>query len=193
MIKTIAYQTGSYLKQEGILKENQREVFEYGLEIFISNIQNIMIIMSISYILKCSTEAIIFMSFFTLLRINSGGFHASTHGRCLLSYMCMLFGAILISKGIYLMDITTVKLIQVLTIIVTIINIFILAPQDTENKRLNNNEKLKFKRRSRYIISAQSILIVLIMFIDLRVSFIAIEGIFFQSLTLIPNLKKREE
>lgn len=70
--------------------EKQREICEYGCELWLYTILSTLGLFIIGLIAKAPIEAIIIISIFYVCQSNGGGFHASTHIKCFLTMACGL-------------------------------------------------------------------------------------------------------
>lgn len=97
MIKRLSQRILQYLLHSGVIEDtnDEKEYYQYGIEITISSILNIILILGIG-LLTCNIfESIIFLLLFIPIRQFTGGFHASTYFKCNLSF-CIVFSLILI-------------------------------------------------------------------------------------------------
>lgn len=78
--------------------EKQREICEYGCELWLYTILSTLGLLMIGLIAKAPIEAITIISIFYVCQSNGGGFHASTHTKCFLTMACGLSLGILIIK-----------------------------------------------------------------------------------------------
>lgn len=121
-----------YLVDGKNIPDSEREVIRYGVEGILNNLLGI---------------------FFWTLRKHAGGFHAKTKFRCLMMSVVLLFVAFefLLKAG---------WIIGVYTWIMVIGSgcIFCLAPVETHNKQLDEEEVRVYRKRTRMILSIQLIL-----------------------------------
>lgn len=78
--------------------EKQREICEYGCELWLYTILSTLGLFMIGLIAKAPIEAITMISIFYVCQSNGGGFHASTHTKCFLTMTCGISLGILIIK-----------------------------------------------------------------------------------------------
>ena len=76
-----------------IILEQDKETYEYGLQITFANFFNACIVVGIGFFLCSINEAILFYLLFVGLRIYCGGYHANTYGRCFTTFGCISFFA----------------------------------------------------------------------------------------------------
>ncbi|PKM93595.1 MAG: hypothetical protein CVU84_14590 [Firmicutes bacterium HGW-Firmicutes-1] len=167
------------------------EVYKYGLELMISSIVNMLVMIGLSLALSCFKEAILYILFFAILRISAGGYHASTHFKCLLLYSLIMFPII---RFIEILKVGLNSHFVLLVCCVSIFCVFRYAPVDSENKPLNKKEYYLFKKSSRNTVLIQStILILLVLLInDIFIYILSCSaGMFVESITLLPILNRR--
>lgn len=71
------------------LAENQRPVYIYGFELFLSTVSSMISILIISAIFFHIYSGCLFLAVFISLRLFSGGYHAETYGRCFILTNCV--------------------------------------------------------------------------------------------------------
>ncbi len=86
-----------YLLKKGVIDDSsdEKEYYQYGIEITISSLLNVILIMGIGILFRSVIESIIFLVCFILIRQFTGGFHADTYLKCNCSF-CISFLAVLI-------------------------------------------------------------------------------------------------
>ena len=72
-----------------IISENERSIYQYGLEVFLETLIAYLSIFVLALIFGDTLETIAFLIAFMLLRTYTGGFHASTRFRCYVLSLCM--------------------------------------------------------------------------------------------------------
>lgn len=170
------------------------EIYEYGLELVISSIINVLILFTISSICGLSLEMLIYLISFASLRINSGGFHATTKIKCLLYFGIVSFIMIGFINGLERFEIMTLWII--VCTIISVILIFLYSPVDSIQKPMNSTEKDIYRKKSRLLISILAIIFILLILMwkeGIKYLSISSGAIMTQTITLIPILNKREE
>lgn len=59
-----------------------KDVYVYGIEVFLSNFLNVLAIFIISCLLSDGIMGVVFLLVFCPLRVFTGGYHAKTYGKC---------------------------------------------------------------------------------------------------------------
>ena len=130
------------------MDEEKSEIVRYGLEIVLLKVIFLIATLIVGIIMKSFIPCLAFMILFMPLRTNAGGYHAQTRMQCFIQ--SMLTVAIVII-GIKYINIYIAIMLLVLTVI-SLPFIWILSPVDTKNKRLDDEEKVIFKKKTRIIL-----------------------------------------
>lgn len=88
MIQNVSKWLLSYLLKNQIIEdtESEKEYYQYGIEITVSSLLNIVIILCLGIITRSISESIVFLVCFMLIRQFTGGFHADTYLKCNLTF-----------------------------------------------------------------------------------------------------------
>ena len=133
-----------YLIKNNVIEntDTDREYYQYGIEITVSSLLNIIFILSIGIVAHSFFESIIFLVCFILIRQFTGGFHADTYFKCNLTF-CSSFISVLI------LYYTTAKYLSTyISILITFVcvSVFLLkCPIEHINKPIPNNRKIVHK------------------------------------------------
>jgi accessory gene regulator B len=97
MIKKLSQRLLQYLLDSGVIEDtnDEKEYYQYGIEITISSVLNIILILGIGLLTWNILESVIFLLLFIPIRQFTGDFHASTYFKCNLSF-CIVFSLILV-------------------------------------------------------------------------------------------------
>ncbi|MCM1009108.1 MAG: accessory gene regulator B family protein [Ruminococcus flavefaciens] len=144
MIRKISEKILNYLINSKVISdtEDNRDYFQYGIEITISSLLNIILILGIGIVTHSMIESIIFLICFILLRQFTGGFHADTYFKCNLSF-CIVFSIVLV-----LYYTTAQYLSTYISILITFVCVSIIlakCPIEHINKPIPNNRKIIHK------------------------------------------------
>lgn len=133
----------SQLSKKGHLLEEDKEVVTYGIFALLFNSYCTLFCLSLGAFLNCFSKAIIFLLSFLFIKKYSGGFHASSEGRCLLvSSMGITFSLFLIK--ICLINTKTHCLFLIIALILSVF-IMCFSPIESENKPIEDENKKKYK------------------------------------------------
>ncbi|MGN9165753.1 accessory gene regulator ArgB-like protein [Tissierellaceae bacterium HCP3S3_D8] len=149
----------SYFVINGIIEDEERDIYSYGLHQGLLIIINIMTAMLIGFIFKGLWEVIIFMMAYIPLRIYGGGYHAKTELRCYFFSVALIVISLLLIRSIPIVKFTVLAIASISGVIV-----YVLAPVEDKNKPLDDIENKVYKRRTRIILAIE-ILAVLVLYI----------------------------
>lgn len=87
MIAKLSRIIADFFIHQKVVLEEQREVYEYGFELSISSVIGIIIVLSIGLISEKFWESVIFYIVFCFTRLFTGGYHASNHLLCKITFV----------------------------------------------------------------------------------------------------------
>jgi len=90
MITKLSRIIADFLIRQKIVSEEQREIYEYGLELSISSVIGIIIVLAIGFISGKFWESVVFYIVFCFTRLFTGGFHAPNHLLCKVAFTVAL-------------------------------------------------------------------------------------------------------
>lgn len=101
MIEKISLKLLSFLLQQNTIPNTpeHRTYYQYGIEITISSLLNILLILLIGLITQRIPESLVFLGCFVPLRKYTGGYHANSYFQCNLQF-CLCFIAILLGNAL---------------------------------------------------------------------------------------------
>lgn len=82
MINHISKIITNFFLQQKSISEDEKEIYQYGVEITISSILNILLILLLSILVRSVLSGIVFLVCFIYVRRYTGGYHAETYFRC---------------------------------------------------------------------------------------------------------------
>jgi len=138
--------------------ETQIKIYRYGLEALYNLLTKTVVILIITSILGCLKECLLFILFYTLLRLFAYGLHASNSILCWLTTIPIYVGGSLIIKYLYIPK-------YIIAIIWSIYTLFVLlwAPADTKKRPLIRKERRrKLKIESLIICFIYYLLIIIV-------------------------------
>ncbi|MEG0077413.1 MAG: accessory gene regulator B family protein [Anaerorhabdus sp.] len=140
MVEKLSGKIVRYLESRGII-ECDYEVYEYGFNLIIYELINLLGILIISIFLEDVSNAILYIIIFTLFRALMGGYHEKTRIRCFISTMSLYIGFVFILKNITFLK----SKIFILLFITSLIVLWLTAPVDTIKHRILLKKKLRLK------------------------------------------------
>ena len=163
MMEHFAEKTIIKLVQLGSIKEEEKEIYAYGLQQGIFIILNIATTITIGYISHMLWQNILFMVAYLPLRSFAGGYHARTQLRCYL-YSIILTSIVL--SAVRFIPWTSFICIG-LALFAGVI-IFILSPVEDINKPLDQAEVIMYKKRTSIILLLEMIVILFLLLFELN-------------------------
>lgn len=149
MIGRLSEKIVSYLIAFETIPEAERELYQYGVFLLISQILYFTITLIFGFALGIVFESIVFFIAFQSIRQIAGGYHATTETRCEI-----------LSAGAILLSLIFIKLVNenslfTYTLAIALVCasvIFLLAPLDTVQRLLSDNEYIAFRKKTRVIL-----------------------------------------
>lgn len=148
--------TIKFLLKENIIEESEIEIISYGIEQGKVILLSFVVSLALGILLDIVGQCIIFVVSLVILRSYAGGYHATTRFKCGVISFAILILCLLIMKFFY-MD----ERICILFASFSIFLIYILSPMENNIKRLDNDEIVFFRKRTRQILWSIYIFIIL--------------------------------
>lgn len=142
------------------------EIISYGLEIIITKAVFIAIIIFLGIITKCLPDVIAFIIAFTVIRQYGGGYHADTRIRCfILSVLTLVLDIVMIK----LAELGFISMLFLIIItLLSIVYIWIVAPIDTKNKRLDADEIVHYGKRAKVVVIILCLIVCILLFFKIN-------------------------
>ena len=185
MIGFLCKLTLKKLFENDIIKEEDMEVYEYGLTLLFGTLGKIIGFIIIGLLTGLLKEILVFIIFFSGLRLQAGGYHAKTALNCFLGSLAVMGVAIILVK---ILPVDYQPVFNLLSIIISIFLVFQFSPQESENKPLTEEEKLLYRKRSIFAVIIASTLVLFLVKKGenyLYFASIASMGILLESLSLL--------
>ncbi len=127
------------------------QVYVYGIKLLISGIISTLLILGVGVVTRTFLESVLFLAFFSGIRVYTGGYHAMTYLRCnLLSVGAyVLVAAFMFFLGDFASDVYVLGAGYLLTMLTALL----LAPVGNVNKELTPEDRVRYKRISLVIIT----------------------------------------
>ena len=138
------------------IESDMKSIYQYGLEITISSVLNVMLVLMCSLVVGDIFTGIIYLFIFIFLRSFTGGYHATTYFRCNLTMMATFFITFIEYKIItdYTYPIYICEVISLLNLI----PIVIFSPVKNKHKPLNDLQIERSNKLSFIIASVLSVI-----------------------------------
>ena len=142
------------LVRNGYIKEKERASYQYGMDVLILNLIPIFIILVISVVTRNIKFGVIFLLFFIPVRINIGGYHCKKISNCTLLFVLLY---------IFVLKLSTLSIQLILKYFGILCILFIMLLDPISYDVIEN--KVENYKRSKKIIKAVSILMIVILFL----------------------------
>lgn len=173
---------------KNIIKNDDRDIYQYGLDRFFTICLNILTILILGIIFNQIIQSIVFAFSFMALRTYTGGYHAKTPVRCYVTTAISIIVTLSVMKFIPIN-----KFVYLGLLFFSCLLIMLLSPIGCANKPLDEIEIVVYRRRTVIICIAEAgaALILLV----LNISFIYIPIVFATTLigiALILGIKQNQ-
>ena len=174
----------TYFVRKEIITKDDKEIYGYGFEILLSSVFSVALTIIIGFIANRLIDSLVFLVVYCSLRMEAGGFHASTHFRCILLFISVFVITMNVASNIVI-----VNMIIIAPLLLCCILLFcIFAP--VENKEIKFQAELK--RRLRLKANILLIMYILIFgfclhfdLVNIRYVLIGIMAILWESILII--------
>ena len=168
LLARLAGKIGNNLVHSGVIKEEDAEIYIYGINQILTSVLNVSSALIIGLIFGVFSEIAVFMAAYIPLRSFAGGYHAKTPLSCYVFSVIML---IVVSIGLKYLHIADWVYYAVLAAVASVV--LILAPVEDRNKPLDEIEHKVYKRRTILIAAVELTLAMLLKLLMLDDLFIA--------------------
>jgi len=193
MITVLADKVAYFFVRKGVAKEEDIEIYQYGVGLFLSTVFDIIAVIIISLFTGMVLGTVFFMIFFMSLRTLTGGYHADSYFKCFLVFIVVYS---LSSLTVFLTP--DAYIMQFIFWLTVVSSIFIVAfsPVESNNKPLSIEQKIILRKKSLIIYLTQVIIVFVGMYFlkDFSKDFyFASLGYVTASLALVVAIKKENE
>lgn len=134
-----------FVKNELIIEEN-RDIYEYGMELLISTVLSTVMVLGIGIISNRLINTLFLLITFYCIRVFAGGYHAENYRNCFLSFcigfIIFLFG----TESLIKHNVDTEFMIMAIPAALIICR---YAPVEDHSKPLNKEERVMYNRKTR--------------------------------------------
>ena len=145
MIDKLSDKCVKKLVANGVIDSEDEELYLYGLHIAITQTTFVLYVIFLGITFKCLIESIVLYLAFQTVRKYAGGYHASSPMVCNVISAILLLICIVAMKKLFVID---ESILFVLVAIIFSISIIVLSPLDTPEKRLTEQEFIRYKKLS---------------------------------------------
>lgn len=158
------------------IESDDYSIYLFGIYQIVLYVINILTILLIGIAFGELLGMIILVIFFMVIRPYAGGYHASSATKCYLFTNATIIVALSTMKYVQINNIFLMCLLVINSII-----IFILAPVDTANKRLDEIEYIVYRSKTVKILGVEIIIAIIMMVIQYQT---VVKGIIFAQMIL---------
>ena len=189
MITRMSKSVSSFFILQGIIPDEDREVYEYSFEVMLSTIISFLALTILALVSRTTLFATLYLIGFIPLRIIAGGFHAKNHYRCVL-ILIVVYCTFLFT--LFILPIEYMRFIAVLSVFLSALSVFLIAPSEDKNKPFSVTKITRLKKNSRIIVIGYILMINLMIILvpDTRVAFSIAMGVFSVGVSLLANYIK---
>lgn len=161
MIARLSKRIASFFVCNEVIKSEDEEVYEYGLQLLLSTVFNGVIALTLAIISGTVLQCVCYLAVFVLLRKSAGGYHAKTHFGC-----CCILAVVL---SLFIMFIKFVPneaygIVATIAVAFSVVIILMFAPLEHENKPIIDRDKNRLRKIS-VIYAVLFTLLVFVLFI----------------------------
>ena len=145
MIARLSKRMASFFVRNEVIKSEDEEVYEYGLQLLLSTVFNGILALVLAIISGTLWQCICYLAVFILIRKSAGGFHAKTHLGC-----CCILAVVLSLFIVFIKFVPTYTYaaITVFAVVFSVSVILLFAPLEHENKPISDKDKKRLKKIS---------------------------------------------
>lgn len=145
MIEKLSVKISAFWVNGNVIQQDDAEIYEYGMQLVLSTIANVLLIMLISVIVRLPLVWLPFLIAFIPLRTTAGGYHARTHFFCILSFCTTFFIFIMLIKTFTFFS---TEIYLSICAVGSLALIFGMSPVQASNKPLTKDEAVRNRTKS---------------------------------------------
>ena len=151
------------LEEKNYIDHSKAKILAYGYNAFLNTITGLLTALVAGLVFGCLPEALLYGICFTVLRINTGGFHFKS------AFICFLFSTIVDFVAVYVISVAGRLAAPVLLAIFisSLLIIWFLAPVSTGNKALDEIEVKVYRKRARIIVTIYGLVALVLLIADM--------------------------
>ena len=139
------------------------DYYIYGIELFLSSFICSVLLILIGVITNTFIESIIFIVFFSALRIYTGGFHAQSFMLC--TVITLVNYIVIICTYRWLFNYFSKLYVNLPAFLLTLIVIAVLAPVDNPNNPIGKKQAFVYKKRAIIILSVEIVVFYALLYV----------------------------
>ena len=169
LLARLAGKIGNNLVHSGVIKEEDAEIYIYGINQILTSVLNVSSALIIGLIFGVFSEIAVFMAAYIPLRSFAGGYHAKTPLRCYVFSVIMLIVVSIGLKYLHIADCVYYAVLVAATLVV-----LVLSPVEDRNKPLDEIEQKVYKKRTMNIAAVEVMVCLALKFVGYDNLFVAV-------------------
>ena len=169
LLARLAGKIGNNLVHSGVIKEEDAEIYIYGINQILTSVLNVSSALIIGLIFGMFSEIAVFMAAYIPLRSFAGGYHAKTPLRCYVFSVIMLIVVSIGLKYLHIADCVYYAVLVAATLVV-----LVLSPVEDRNKPLDEIEQKVYKKRTMNIAAVEVMVCLALKFVGYDNLFVAV-------------------
>jgi accessory gene regulator B len=155
-MQKLAIRLTNYVVYKGVVKEEERKVYEYGFQTGLEVSVSFLISIVIAALGHMLLEGLLFLAIFIPLRSYAGGMHLEHYSYCLILSNLTYAGILLIVKLI-----AVPMLFSILLLSVFIAAVWVMYPVKHMNRPIDRGEEIYFKKQLKRFLLADAALAII--------------------------------
>lgn len=143
MVQEIARKTAEKMSERRIIEAKTIHIYTYGLELLFSSLAGVVALIIISTANGKAFLWIPYLAGFIPLRLSGGGYHASTHFRCIFIFS-LLYSVVLLIEKTY----TIPMISRMISCVVNLFIIILFSPVEAPNKPVKECQRRANRQNS---------------------------------------------
>ena len=135
----LSHRITTALEIYNITANENRNIYEYGLERMITYALNVLTTCVLGLILGMFLESLVFSIAFILMRHSNGGAHAATNLRCYVLSTISVLSCLMVTQWAVNMELS--RYLVFILILPSCVVVFMLSPVEDYNKPITDNER----------------------------------------------------
>ena len=176
------------MQSEKLVDEEDIEIYQFGLECILLKLIHIISYLLIGICMGDVFSLLVSGSILIPLRRKTGGYHAKTRVRCYIFSCCVVLLLCLFNKAEMALMVRTAGMI------VADILILLLTPMENENRVLELDEKILFRKQAIVLLALVNVVVVIIFLIQkyLFLAYWLENGVLFTGVLLALGVKREK-
>lgn len=163
MLERLAKSAARFFVVQDIVKSEHEEIYAYGMEILLSTVINGVMVLIVAAITNTLLPSLIFFTAFIIMRRTAGGYHANTHGGCMVILAAVHLLFILF---INFCKLNVIPAFSIISVIYSCISVCLFSPVEHPNKPLSDVNKQKLRKQSIVFVVCLSFVDVFMIFLN---------------------------